>query len=562
MGLASDSDTWGNFDQLVLFELSGGALPFASSLSKQNKPRLHTFYFCPQNSDDRFVAATHFPFGQALGPCKNVTSEVIRHILARNMGEHFLVACAWPEVSEALCHNILFILSTFWKFAPATTRWILGGFTHTSAQWIHKQFGRGIIFAVKSFQACAVACHTWWFVSSMPSWPFKVLWSQNCAVPVCQHAAATDLLLANWKFAGRYFCDKLCWDTLLQMQVCCDHTAGVRPLLAVEVESLFGYGEAHTAPLLQDSAPGDSKDRTKVEDRRVQVLLQTLPQCVVNLLISQPSEHCVDLGLVSSPNFVDCTLPIQDLLLDSKLACPYTQDRQRRGLCTTSVGPDWADLHAFQAARSAGGLQRKSDGFAVSHQRLIPYGLPPNLHVLVAESVPSPFQVCVQVADDLDFAIRMVVKFGAEIRAWRQAQWRILSSFLKQTGPLLHWFDQKRTASSQRVSAHLCPGTLEALRVSISWPDHAAALGLCEGVQIVGDLPTFGIYRSASAAAQVPSNCFCSSENQKWLNEVLARPPPPHAGTNLKMNERLESWKAGLTLKSSTRGLVHMSGGQ
>ena len=189
-------------------------------------------------------------------------------------------------------------------------------------------------------------------------------------------------------------------------------------------------------------------------------------------------------------------------------------------------GPDWADMRSHQAARLASCVQHKDDGFAVSQRRLLPYGLPPEVHAMLAEAVSSPFEAEVPLGDDLDFAIRTVVAEGTNIRAWRQRQWRHLCQHLRKIQPLTESLEARRSASSQRVSAHLSPGYLEALRYSIRWPDTQVATALCEGAEIVGELPTFGIYRKTEHSTPSMS-CFSQDDNERWLQEVLQRKPPP-----------------------------------
>ena len=127
-------------------------------------------------------------------------------------------------------------------------------------------------------------------------------------------------------------------------------------------------------------------------------------------------------------------------------------------------------------------MQQRSDGFAVSCRRLVPYGLTPDLHALLAEANDSPLASRVELSDDLDFAIRTVVSCGSDIRAWRQRQWRILLAHFRRLRPLAIIFSEMRTVSACRVSGHLAPAYLYGVCHSISWPDMAAAVDLCKGV--------------------------------------------------------------------------------
>ena len=210
-----------------------------------------------------------------------------------------------------------------------------------------------------------------------------------------------------------------------------------------------------------------------------------------------------------------------------KEACPYLQERRNLGLdCEMPLGPDWANMHAYQAARLVAGVQQRSDGFAVSRRKLVPYDLTPDLHALLAEANDSTLASHVQLADDLDFAIRTIVSCGSDIRAWRQRQWRVLLAHLRRLRPLATIFSKMRTVSARRVSGHLAPAYLCGVCHSISWPDMAAAMDLCKGVQIVGSLPTFGIYRSVPAETSDPTASSAHKSNRQWLDELMLRKPP------------------------------------
>ena len=147
-------------------------------------------------------------------------------------------------------------------------------------------------------------------------------------------------------------------------------TGHCRQLIAQEVEKLFGYDEAHTAPLLQEGAPGDCKDRGSVEARRLRALRRAWPVCFVDLVLQPAASHAeAEFGSPALNNVDLSTLPDLTVLLESYLACPYLCDRKVRGQSCQQVGPDWADMHAFQVAKPAGGIQHKSEGFAVSQER-------------------------------------------------------------------------------------------------------------------------------------------------------------------------------------------------
>lgn len=194
---------------------------------------------------------------------------------------------------------------------------------------------------------------------------------------------------------------------LLTQAVVCARTGRRRGLVAQELELLHGYSAARTALLLQEAAPGDAADRNLVEPRRASAVTSALPVTVAALVL-QGLETDAAMTLVprqsvdGNTKFMDAcdswdaSVPCGNIAFQ---LCPYLLDRNERGLSSHKIlGPDWADMHACQAARLASGVQQKADGFAASQQRLLPYGLPPE----TAEALSSPLETPVPLADDLD----------------------------------------------------------------------------------------------------------------------------------------------------------------
>jgi hypothetical protein len=203
-------------------------------------------------------------------------------------------------------------------------------------------------------------------------------------------------------------------------------------------------------------------------------------------------------------------------------ACPYRLDRRTRGLnIDIPLGPDCFELHAHISAGLAGGVQSRKDCVSHTRVRLIPVGLPPEIHLVMGCATESPLQRPVELADDLDFAVRTVVEQGANIQRWRRKQWRLLETHLRKYGGPPDKI--ARSSSSLRVAAHLDPVAIEVLRYSIQWPDSSLASTTMFGAQIIGKLPTFGVFREAQV------NAACSAkelldDSADWLQELLRSP--------------------------------------
>ena len=131
-----------------------------------------------------------------------------------------------------------------------------------------------------------------------------------------------------------------------------------------------------------------------------------------------------------------------DLVLEMQAACPYTQDRKLSGLPSdVRVGPDAGDLFAPQLSTTVSGIQTKAQGMPATRETLVPYGLPPDVHVLLGEAVESPLDIPGVLADDLDFACHNMIALGAGFASWQRNQWRKLCAFAARAGFTAHLAD-------------------------------------------------------------------------------------------------------------------------
>ena len=526
----------------ILIELSGGGLPFASALSVNST--IAPLYYSCEDDDARVTAAANFPAGQNLGRLRDVQVQQVQSLVERHPGRTVIVTYGGMGAPRTVSTDVSRILSCVLECASSTT-WIVGGILDPDQLTNFHRLPDARSFHLQSSGASPVSSLSHWCTNWSPSWPKGTRLLRSCDGHVSAHpsrvACACDYILDGWQLhaaASSGPTTSLQLDKVWHMNLLtCARTGRTRRLIAQELEGLLGYEPCHTAPLLQG---GVQSTGLHVEARRVMLLQSSIPVCISRLLVAAGA-HVLRLrtsadvatSLALDPVIQEtavrdeCALRTQQLD-ELRKACPYLCDRQLRGLCYDGVlGPDWADMHAYQAARMASGIQHKQDGFAASRRRLLPYGLPPELHALLSEALYSPLASLSPIADDLDYAIRTVVSEGAGIRSWRQRQWRLISKHLRHLSPLQAYFAARRTPSALRVSSHLDPATMYALCHSIKWPDMSAAEDLCSGVQIVGALPTFGIYRAASQDDSADGSSFNPASNREWLEELFMRKPPP-----------------------------------
>ena len=276
MGPAANPYSWGDCDQFVLLELSGGALPFATSLASRDiKFDMRALYFCSQSSDEVFVSSTNFPRSEHLGPLHDMSFCVINRILSSHVHSKILVFGAALHGDDTAHSDTCKVLSMFLQVASTRVSWIIGSPIRKHALFLSQALGAGQVFALQ----------TWWCTSFPPSWKCRVLWQDSCATPLYQPATPTESLLRGWAFVSDSHQRHVPLQEVRKSLLLSARTGQTRPLVAQELEGLFGYSHARTAPLLQSAAPHDSTDRSSVEQRRVSLLTQTLPLCVVALVL-------------------------------------------------------------------------------------------------------------------------------------------------------------------------------------------------------------------------------------------------------------------------------------
>lgn len=70
------------------------------------------------------------------------------------------------------------------------------------------------------------------------------------------------------------------------------------------------------------------------------------------------------------PTFTNDGFP--EICLTARDAGPYLVDRQTRGLPVRTVGPAWADMNTYQAARPAGGATAQNRWFCSERPQIAP----------------------------------------------------------------------------------------------------------------------------------------------------------------------------------------------
>ena len=236
----------------------------------------------------------------------------------------------------------------------------------------------------------------------------------------------------------------------------------------------------------------------------------------LNSLSTPPSEIDIYLHAISDVKYVIDTLAA---------SCPYTADRKMRGLnITEPLGPDWAEHNAARSVASVSGVQAKHQGYAASHQKLVPYGLPAEVHIVLGEAVTSPLDLPVVLPDDLDFACRFSVKAGTRFANFQRSQVRLLRGASDKLHSLQVFFDSRRTTAAIAACSTVRPHVLDLASRIMRCPDVSLPWLATVGVPIVGNIPPTGIFRDAVKDNE-PGAPFAQS-CELWVQELLSMPPP------------------------------------
>ena len=161
-----------------------------------------------------------------------------------------------------------------------------------------------------------------------------------------------------------------------------------RALLAVKLDTLWGFDSAVTAPLL---AEFDKPDLEAVEACRATFLRrESQPLRMVSLLLQTfAADFCV-----AEPPLEDTPSPgdLSALVCPLREACPYLQDRSARG------------LSMVQCACGVDGAQQSRQTRPRGARSLLPQGMPPTVHAQCAVAAPSRTQEEPTLPDDLDLS--------------------------------------------------------------------------------------------------------------------------------------------------------------
>ena len=330
-----------------------------------------------------------------------------------------------------------------------------------------------------------------------------------------------------------------------------DSFANARPVSVHEREHL--YGAFGATVYLVDAGRKLKKSIYETNEERHLILDGAVPATLVaDALSALLPQSCGTPGQEHMFAVAEALSAVpastREILQEAFEQCPYLLDRRARGLPADTLFPPFEeDLWAARAAKKGAFQQGKHHSAdIVAHKGILPRGMPPEEFALCAAPMASPFgDSSCAIADDLDFACRMVAEKGAAIIEWRNAQFLKLRKLGDLLRPLRATFDAERGVASAKVSKHVNLERVLLSSFAAAWPDTGLADMVKRGATIAGKMPHVGIYRPAVVEAAIPADELMAS-NDEWVTQVCSRPPPLREQIDVVWKKTQEEAEVGL----------------
>ncbi len=189
---------------------------------------------------------------------------------------------------------------------------------------------------------------------------------------------------------------------------------------------------------------------------------------------------------------------------EAKRKCGYLIDCMERGINTGSVmGTDIFE----QSAHSTNYLleqaqSRKSAGLAAP-VRAVPLGLDPLEHFRAGCIADSPLSDEPRISDDLEYAVRIIVREGSNIANWRKEQFKSLRAASEQLAGVRDSLNAGRGPNSVKCASNINLENVALAIHLINWPDKGLVDVLRFGATPCGVQRDCGIYRHKTSSASL-----------------------------------------------------------
>ena len=328
-----------------------------------------------------------------------------------------------------------------------------------------------------------------------------------------------------------------------------NHNGNFRRLCSIEEEKLQGLPEAYTASMLQlnldtvdcerrcKSLPGNSWNKC-VASFCLTALLgipaggRLVDECATG---KQMFGHSIVLADACYPHVVQALTPplwdqyrhvrnsLSEVNSAAQQSCPFLQEYYPSGIPPEGVGPSEEELWAAHCCSNALHIAVRHTGFAVSRSKLIPTGLPAELHCQLGQSLPHPLDVAPVLPADLDYAVRQSLRL--DYRAWQRRQMRVLERLFSKLKPLHDFYQKCQSPTAKLSSDHVHPHVLDLLTFATAWPDAEQSWIPVLGVPVVGRIAPVGIFRPAAIVPTRDVEGVLASADE-WLMSLLALSRP------------------------------------
>ena len=412
----------------------------------------------------------------------------------------------------------------------------------------------------------------WWWTNRVPSWPpgTKVIESESgisVIKPIVQCTQDEDVLLKGWSRCSaaplrcftthkpgrrqpqphglrdaspealrRWELDEYAQAPYHYAQSNCvmDKEGRIRRILPIEAEGYMGYPPEYTAPAAARCR------QLRISVKRKQAIRHSLlgnawHLSVTKFILSAILHHSVPpVAAAPAPppaaqSRGTLDQSVQDRVDGVTRECidrmTYWQDRSSRGMPdSATVGPDWAEQHAFNAAAKEGMVQPKRVRQVEAVAPLVPRGLTMDEHFMCAANTVSPMSIPTLLPDDLDFAIRTTASLGMKAAEWRRVELSKLREYQRKLKSFRKALDDERSSTSKHVAGNMDLALMSILLHAIRWPDRGLIEALQKGAMVAGRLMNTSIYRERLKEA-TKSIDEVLSESTNWLNEICRRKP-------------------------------------
>ena len=227
-----------------------------------------------------------------------------------------------------------------------------------------------------------------------------------------------------------------------------------------------------------------------------------------------------------------------------------------RGINTDSVmGTDLFE----QSAHSTNYLleqaqSRKSAGLAAP-VRAVPLGLDPLEHFRAGCIADSPLSDEPRISDDLEYAVRIIVREGSNIAKWREEQFKSLRAASAQLKEFREHLNLGRGPNSLKCAANINLENVALAIHLINWPDRGLVDVLRLGAKPCGVQRDCGIYRHKISSSSLTIEEMVAT-NQELLDTLHMKKPPTDEMVAAVFEKTVEEQELGFLSPFLTRAEV------